>query len=189
MIQLNQTANTVILVFLIAALGYLLGRIRIKGIGLGTAAIFLVGLVFGHLGADLPEVLQTTGLVFFITSVGFAAGPGFLQRLRRNGGAYVVLCVSTASIGGCLCLLVIHLGGVEAPLAVGIMTGAFTTSPGFAAAKEAVAASASVVAAGYGIVYPVGVICKVLFIQLIPQLLHVDMAHERALIAQPVQTL
>lgn len=187
MISLTETAVTILLVFAIAALGYLLGRVRIKGIGLGTAAIFLVGLVFGHFGAELPEILQTVGLVLFITSVGFSAGPGFLQRLRKNGVAYVVLCVITAAVGGCLCLAVIHFGKVDAPLAVGIMTGAFTTSPGFAAAKEAVAvASASMVAAGYGIVYPVGVICKVLFIQLIPKLLHADMDKERALIAQHI---
>ncbi len=187
MISLTETSITIILVFAIAALGYLLGRIRIKGIGLGTAAIFLVGLIFGHFGAELPEILQTVGLVLFITSVGFSAGPGFLQRLRKSGVAYVVLCVITAAVGGCLCLAVIHFGKVDAPLAVGIMTGAFTTSPGFAAAKEAVAASsASIVAAGYGIVYPVGVICKVLFIQLIPKLLHADMDRERALIAQHI---
>ena len=187
MISLTETSTTIILVFAIAALGYLLGRVRIKGIGLGTAAIFLVGLIFGHFGAELPEILQTVGLVLFITSVGFSAGPGFLQRLRKSGVAYVVLCVITAAVGGCLCLAVIHFGKVDAPLAVGIMTGAFTTSPGFAAAKEAVAASsASIVAAGYGIVYPVGVICKVLFIQLIPKLLHADMDKERALIAQHI---
>lgn len=187
MISLTETSTTIILVFAIAALGYLLGRVRIKGIGLGTAAIFLVGLIFGHFGAELPEILQTVGLVLFITSVGFSAGPGFLQRLRKSGAAYVLLCVITAAVGGCLCLAVIHFGKVDAPLAVGIMTGAFTTSPGFAAAKEAVAASsASIVAAGYGIVYPVGVICKVLFIQLIPKLLHADMDRERALIAQHI---
>lgn len=178
-------------VFGIALLGYFLGSIRIKGIGLGTAAIFLVGLVFGHLGVELPEILQTVGLVLFITSVGFSAGPGFLQRLKKNGLSYVILCLVTATVGYCLCLAVIHIGKVDAPLAVGIMTGAFTTSPGFAAAKEAVAASsnaATVVAAGYGIVYPVGVVCKVLFIQLIPKILHANMSQERALIAQPTAT-
>lgn len=188
MFSLSQTSVTILSVFIIALLGYALGRIRIKGISLGTAAIFIVGLAFGHFGLELPEVLQTIGLVLFITSVGFSAGPGFLQRLRKNGLSYVLLCLITAGVGACLCLAVIFLGGVDAPLAVGIMTGAFTTSPGFAAAKEAAAASAhaaAIVAAGYGMVYPVGVICKVLFIQLIPKLLHANMEHERELIALP----
>ena len=34
-------------VFLIAGLGYLLGRITIKGVSLGTAGVFIVALLFG----------------------------------------------------------------------------------------------------------------------------------------------
>ena len=35
-------------VFAIIVVGYLLGKINIKGVSLGTAAIFLVALVVGH---------------------------------------------------------------------------------------------------------------------------------------------
>lgn len=185
---LKETAQNLLTVFAIIVLGYLVGSIRIKGIGLGTAAIFLAGLLFGHFGAETSAVLQTAGLLLFITSVGLSAGPTFWQRLKLNGKSYVVLCLAIAFTGALICVAVIKLAGVDAPLAVGIMTGAFTTSPGFAAAKEAVSANAaavSSVAAGYGVTYPVGVICKVLFIQLIPQILHADMEKERALIALP----
>jgi putative transport protein len=142
----------------------------------------------GRRNKVLQPILQTTGLVLFIASVGFSAGPGFVARLKKNGVAYIILCLTTAVFGAGICVAVIKLLGVEAPLAVGMMTGAFTTSPGFAAAKEAVsetASSAAMVAAGYGIIYPIGVICKVLFIQIVPKLLHANMAHERELIALP----
>lgn len=184
---LKETAVQLLVVFAIIASGYLLGRVQIKGIGLGTAAIFLTGLVFGHFGAQTPAALQTVGLLLFITSVGLSAGPSFVQRLRADGKSYVILCLTIALTGALVCAAVVYLGGVEAPLAVGMMTGAFTTSPGFAAAKEAAATAEAVgnVAAGYGIIYPVGVVCKVLFIQMIPKLLHADMAQERALIAMP----
>lgn len=183
---LKESAAQLMAVFAIIASGYLFGRIRIKGIGLGTAAIFLSGLVFGHFGVQTPAALQTVGLLLFIVSVGLSAGPTFVQRLRANGRSYVALCLTIALAGALVCAAVILIGNVDAPLAVGMMTGAFTTSPGFAAAKEAVAANldaVSSVAAGYGIIYPVGVVCKVLFIQLIPKLLHADMAYERSLIA------
>ena len=185
---MKETAQTLVLVFSIIAIGYMVGSIKVKGIKLGTAAIFLVGLVFGHFGVTLPGVLQTLGLLLFITPVGFSAGPTFIRRMKMNGKAYAVLCVTIACVGAAICTGVIKLGGVEAPLAVGIMTGAFTTSPGFAAAKEAVSASAdavSRVAAGYGVAYPVGVICKVLAVQMIPRWVHADMPHERELIALP----
>lgn len=44
------------------------------------------------------------------------------------------------------------------------------------------------VAAGYGLAYPIGMVCKVLAIQLIPRMLHADMARERELIALPQQS-
>lgn len=186
---LKETAQSLLTVFAISVLGYLVGSVRIKGIGLGTAAIFLAGLLFGHFGAETPGVLQTAGLLLFITSVGLSAGPTFWQRLKLNGRAYVILCLTIALTGALVCTAIIKLAGVDAPLAIGIMTGAFTTSPGFAAAKDAVSANAravSNVAAGYGVTYPLGVICKVLFIQLIPKLVHADMDKERALISLPV---
>lgn len=185
---IKESAQSLLTVFAIIALGYLLGRVRIRGVGLGTAAIFLVGLIFGHFGAQAPAVLEIAGLILFITSIGLSAGPGFARNLRANGAAYAVLCLATAASGALICVLIVKLFAVEAPLAVGLMTGSFTTSPGFAAAKEAVSGSADAVtsvAAGYGVAYPVGTVCKVLAVQLIPRWLHADMARERALIAQP----
>lgn len=188
MLIINETAEVIFKVFIIAALGYMAGRVRIKGISLGTAAVFLSGLVFGHMGWELSAELQNMGLILFITSVGFSAGPGFVNRIRKNGIYYIVICLSTAAMGSFLCAVLIRGIGMDAPLAVGIMTGAFTTSPGFAAAKEAVGTSAKAaarLAAGYGMSYPVGIICKVLFIQLIPRVLHADMRAERAKIKMP----
>ena len=184
--SLSEMASQLATIYLIAVLGYAVGRIQIKQISLGTAGIFLVGLLFGHLGVELPGALQTMGLTLFITAVGFSAGPGFLQRLKKNGLQYIVLCLSSAIIGAVICVIIVRTGALDAPLAVGVMTGAFTTSPGFAAAKEAAgAAQAAQVAAGYGMIYPVGVVCKVIFIQMIPRLLHADLDYERSLIAMP----
>ena len=36
-------------VFAITAVGYLLGRITIKGVNLGTAGVFIIALLFGAL--------------------------------------------------------------------------------------------------------------------------------------------
>lgn len=191
MFVLKEIPQQLLVIFLIAVTGYLLGRISIRGISLGTAAVFLTALVAGHLGFTAPPILQTLGLVFFITSIGFSAGPGFLQRLRKNGLSYVVLCICVALTGSVVCAIIIRVFRVEAPLAVGMMTGAFTTSPGFAAAKEAVSATpaaVSAVAAGYGIIYPVGVVCKVLFVQILPRILRADMEEERRKIALPVES-
>lgn len=188
MLHIQETAQTVMLVFVIAALGYLVGAIKVRGVSLGSSAIFLVALVFGHFGVTLPPALQTTGLVLFIASVGLSAGGTFIENLRRHGISYLLLCLFAAVSGSLLCAAVIRLAGVETPVAMGLMCGAYTTSPGFASAKEAFAGSGSavaMVAAGYGVMYPVGTLGKVLFVQLVPKLLGADMGRERELIRMP----
>lgn len=56
--------NTPILwIFLIAVAGYLLGSIKIKGVGLETAAVFLVALAFGHFAFYEDSLLHSVGLI------------------------------------------------------------------------------------------------------------------------------
>lgn len=183
--ELSEVAQNILIVFTVACLGYLVGRVRFFGMSFGATGIFLVGLLFGHFGVTTPKILQNIGLVLFITATGLAAGPGFIDRVKKNGSSYIMLCLATTIVGCILCVLSIKLGHLSAPLAVGIMAGSFTTSPGFAAAQEAVQANAAAVtevAAGYGLIYPIGMICTVMFIQFIPRLLRANMARERALV-------
>jgi len=44
-------------VFVITALGYLLGKINVKGVSLGTAGVFLVAIAFGVLCTYIPKDL------------------------------------------------------------------------------------------------------------------------------------
>ena len=56
--QENIFSNTLMMVFLIAVIGYLVGSIKICGLELGTAGILLVALVFGHFGVEIPSLVQ-----------------------------------------------------------------------------------------------------------------------------------
>ena len=47
MLSVNGVAFLMFCIFAIAALGYGLGRITIKGVNLGTAGVFIVALLFG----------------------------------------------------------------------------------------------------------------------------------------------
>lgn len=67
---------------------------------------------------------------------------------------------------------------VPTPLALGIFTGALTSTPGLAAAMEATGDAMSSI--GYGIAYPFGVIGVVLFVQLTPRILKADIKSEIA---------
>lgn len=64
--------------FLIVALGFVLGRINFKGISLDVSAVIFIALLFGHFGVIIPKELGNFGLVLFIFTIGIQAGPGFL---------------------------------------------------------------------------------------------------------------
>ena len=172
--------NTLLALFVIAALGYFVGGIKIKGIELGTAGVLLVALVFGHFGVEIPSIIRNFGLACFVGSVGFIAGPKFFRDFKANAASYVLLGLVIILSGALTSVLAVKLGGISAELSVGLLTGALTSTPGLAAAQEAAGELADLATTGYAIAYPFGVIGVVLFVQLVPRIMKVDMAEERA---------
>ncbi len=190
--------------FAVVALGYLLGRVSIKGISLGTAGVFIVALVFGCIFyRDLSDALtiqgqtfvkealkivENIGLMFFVTAVGFIAGPGFVANFKKNFKSYILLGLVIIVGGGLTCVGCILIGRSFTQLTnaeltammTGLFSGALTSTPAFSAAKDTVAAGLdSIVSTGYGIAYLFGVVGVVLFVQLVPKLMGVDIAEER----------
>ena len=172
--------NTLLAVVLIAALGYFVGGIKIKGIELGTAGVLLVALVFGHFGVEIPSIVRNLGLALFVGSVGFIAGPKFFRDFKTNAASYILLGFVIILSGAVTCVLVSKIGGIRPELSVGLLTGALTSTPGLAAAQDAAGELANLATTGYAIAYPFGVIGVVLFVQLVPRMLKADMADERA---------
>ncbi len=201
-------------VMTIATLGYLLGRITIKGVSLGTAGVFIVALVFGAVfSGDIAralvvsdvsyetqalKIIENIGLIFFVTSVGFIAGPNFFKNLKKNFKSYILLGIIIILSGSLTCVACFFIGRSTEPdqttfvaMLDGILSGALTSTPAFSAAKSTVenlfgsdpAKSASYEAAvtvGHGIAYLFGVVGVVLFVQLVPKLAKANMDEERA---------
>ena len=196
-------------VFAVAFAGYALGRVTVRGVSLGTAGVFVAALLFGcfayePLSARLAssgaggaagalKIVENLGLALFVTSVGFIAGPGFFTGLKKHFKSYVALAAVIIFSGTAVCVLCVTLLGCEAPMAVGILSGALTSTPAFSAARETVAAvytdpalaarMEEMVTVGHGIAYLFGVVGVVLFVQLVPRLERADMAAERALLS------
>ena len=201
-------------VFIVAAIGYALGRITIKGVALGTAGVFIIALLYGaffynSLDAQLMikltteagetvsksyttnalKVIENMGLIFFVTSVGFIAGPKFFGNFKRNFKSYVVLGLIIIIAGGLVAIGCIYIGRAAnlcddndelTAMIVGILSGALTSTPAFSAAKATAAAEyEDAVAVGHGIAYIFGVVGVVLFVQLVPKLVHADIDEER----------
>lgn len=164
--------------FLILCLGVLLGQVNLWGISLGTSGVFFVALLFGHYGIAVAPEIQTLGVVLFVYAVGLAAGPRFLKAFQKRGLAFAWLAAATIAAGFLATLALELLFDFGPALSTGIFTGALTSTPGLAAAQESLADTR--VAVGYGIAYPFGVIGVVLFVQVLPRLLRVDLAAEEA---------
>ena len=197
-------------VFAITAVGYLLGRITIKGVNLGTAGVFIIALLFGALlygplkdqlvmtandetvnyAGNALKIVENLGIMLFVTSVGFIAGPGFFKGLKKNFKSYILLGAIIIITGGLVCAACIGFGGCDSAMGTGILSGALTSTPAFSAAKETIAATYSDPAlaqsleeactVGHGIAYIFGVVGVVLFVQLVPKIEKANIAEERA---------
>jgi putative transport protein len=164
--------------FVVIFLGLGLGRVRVKGITLGSSGVLFVALVLGHLGTRPPEGVGVVGLVIFLYCIGLSAGPGFFSVLARQGlqlGKIVLVVVCSAALAT---VILARWVGIPSDLALGVFAGAMTSTPALAAAQEAFLSHSAQVAIGYGIAYPIGVVGVVLYVQLLPQLLKIDLARE-----------
>ncbi len=79
--------NSLLLLFAVIGLGYLLGSIRLAGFQLGVVAVLFVGVFFSALDPrlTLPEHIYVIGLVLFVYAVGLQSGPGFFASFRKWG--------------------------------------------------------------------------------------------------------
>ncbi len=182
---------------LAVCIGLSLGAIRIRGVRLGVAGVLFAALVFGQLGltvdAKVLQFLRDFALILFMYTIGLQVGPGFVSSLRAEGLRLNVLAVATLVLGAVMAWAV----GKALPHATapGLYAGAFTTTPGLAAAQEALrhARPATGSAAGeeaarqsglaYTITYPFGVIGPVLVILALRKVFAVRVEDERKALA------
>ena len=168
--------NSYFSVFLIVALGFVLGRIKIKGLSLDVSAVIFIALAFGHWGVTIPKELGNFGLVLFIFTIGIQAGPGFFHSFKSKGKTLILitlLIVASACLTG---LGAKFLFDVDGPSIVGLIAGALTSTPGLAVAIDSTHSPLASIA--YGIAYPFGVIGVILFVKLLPKLFGVDLKEE-----------
>ena len=163
-------------VFLIVALGFMLGRIKVMGLSLDVSAVIFIALAFGHWGVTIPKELGNFGLVLFIFTIGIQAGPGFFHSFRSKGKTLILI---TLLIVASACLTGVgmkYLFGIDTPSLVGLIAGALTSTPGLAVAIDST--NSPLASISYGIAYPFGVIGVILFVKLLPKLLRVDLTEE-----------
>ncbi len=151
--------NPLLLLFLVTAIGYPLGRIRVAGTSLGVASVLFAGLAIGAVDPrlKLPEIVYLLGLVTFIYTVGLASGPAFFASLRRKGLRDNVLVALVLVLAGVLAWRLGRALALDAPLVAGLFCGGLTNTPALAAAIETLKLNGrggDAVTVGYSIAYP-----------------------------------
>lgn len=168
-------SNPVLLLFLVVAVGYAAGRVRVAGFSFGVAAVLFAGIAIGAVDDRfvLPEPVWELGLALFVYSIGLASGPGFLAALRGRGLAangLVVVAVGAAALAAVAAHVLL---GLSPARATGAFAGGETNTPALAAAIETLQREgeldllAAEPIVGYSLAYPLGVALPLLAVWLV----------------------
>lgn len=174
----NLFQNSYFALFVIIALGYMIGKIKVFGVSLDVSAVIFVALVFGHFGVTIDPIIQDIGLVLFIFTIGIQAGPGFFDSLKQHGvklASLAMILILVAAIVTIVCQYLCHF---EPAIAAGLLAGALTSTPGLASATDQFGSLSSI---GYGIAYPFGVIGVIIFLRLLPKFMRANLGKEEQL--------
>lgn len=160
-------ASPLLVFFLVAGLGYAIGRIRFKGASLGSAAVLFVGLAFGALDSRirLPDVVYQLGLLLFVYTIGLSSGADFVQSLRSRGARVMLFVALMIAVAATIAIATSALLGLSAATGAGAFSGSMTNTPALAGILETIAIRTSgdthadaLAIVGYSVAYPVGVL-------------------------------
>lgn len=167
--------NPLLLLFLVAAAGFVLGRVRVRGVAPGVAAVLFVGLAASAWdpALRLPEIVPQLGLALFVYTLGLSSGPGFFASFRTRGLRDAGAAFGMVAVGAALTVALAKLLGLSAATAAGLFSGALTNTPALAGVIQQLRESGAPEAAldapvvGYSVAYPGGVVGVIAVIALL----------------------
>ena len=127
--------------FLSIALGSLIGRVHVKGVGFGAVVGTLIaGILIGIFAKpELPELLRWAFFYLFLFSIGYSVGPQFFGSLKQEAVPQIVLALVVA-VSGLVTVIVLSLAfNFDEGLAVGLLSGGMTQSPALGTGLSAIA--------------------------------------------------
>ena len=165
----NSTiAHDVVVYALVIALGVLLGKIKFFGVSLGVTFVLFVGILAGHIGFNIGNMmllnfLRDFGLILFVFSIGMQVGPGFFSSFKKGGMQMNLIAALTILLNVVVAVAIKFIdSSLTVPQMVGILSGAVTNTPGLGAAQQALEtlgqSGADDLSMGYAAAYPLGVI-------------------------------
>lgn len=181
--------NPLILLFIVTAVGYPLGKIKFKGVSLGISAVLFTGIAAGSLDPrfKLPDIVYVLGLAIFVYSIGLSSGHTFVASLRRHGVRDNLFAGLVLAVGVGAAYLVARFFGLGGGMAAGMYAGSITNTPALAGVLDTIKANADpgmadrLLAApvvGYSLAYPFGVVGAILALSAARHFWRIDYAEE-----------
>ena len=181
-------AHSILVLALAIAAGIFLGsKLKFKGITLGITWILFCAIACSHFGMRLDPLVESfakdLGLILFVYSIGLQVGPGFFSSFGQ-GGLKLNMLAAGVVVLGCATAYVIHLvSGVDIATMTGVLFGAVTNTPGLGAAQQTFAdmcpnGDASVLASGYAMAYPLGVVGIIFSLLLLRWIFRIKLENE-----------
>jgi AspT/YidE/YbjL antiporter-like protein len=163
--SVHSSIQTVVVLSLIVSLGLALGKFHVRGISLGVAFVFFVGILAGHVGFNIDsttlDYAETFGLSLFVYCLRLHVGPNFFGSLRHEGLALNVWSLAVILLGTIFSMVMVPITHVDVPNMVGLLCGATTNTPALGAATQALehlGVSSKSVALATAVTYPLGVL-------------------------------
>lgn len=126
-------------VFLAAGVGYWIGNYKIGQFSLGTTTAALVaGILIGQLHFEPSRDFKSGFFLLFLFANGYAAGPQFVQALKKDGLKPMLLsllmCLTALATAICLAKFM----KLDVGLAAGLFSGGTTQSAAMGTATDAI---------------------------------------------------
>ena len=165
----HSATGSVIIISLIIAVGMGLGKMKVRGVSLGVAFVFFIGILAGHIGLSVDPIVldyaETFGLSMFVYCLGLHVGPNIFGSLRHEGMALNLWSLCIVVVGTVFALALVPFTGISLPDMVGLLCGATTNTPALGAATQALdilGKPSDSVALATAVTYPLGVVGVIL---------------------------
>jgi putative transport protein len=182
-------ANPFILLFATVGLAVWIGRLNVKGYGLGmVAAAIVVGCALSvwastyDVKLKLDDFAKSLFYYLFMYGVGLRVGPSFINSLKGNGLKFTVLAFLSCFVGIGLVVVGAKIFGLPQGAAGGMLAGSQTMSAAIGSAEQAVTQKAieladgatpegvsAMIALSYGITYIWGTVGIILICKYLPR--------------------
>jgi putative transport protein len=129
-------------VYLAVGIGYMIGRIKFGGVGVGAVTGSLLGgiLIGNFFHVSVSDQAKSILFLLFLFAIGYSVGPSFFRNLKGDGWRWALLGVLVPVVGLLTGYGVALFLKLDPGYSAGMLSGALTESPIIGTASEAIRA-------------------------------------------------